>query len=157
MMRLRIKQVSVMNPFPCFLRFPCQSDNPLHTGINVSLQQPPFLHCPLYVRIKHSIAAWHFQVAARLKRPNPVIHCAPVCHNQSLKAPLITQNICQKGFVVTRKGSVYLVVGAHHGIRLALFHCHLKGRQIDFAQCTLVHHTVPHHAVLFLIICRIML
>lgn len=156
MVCLRVKRIPVRNAaagFPCL---PRQLYDPLHTGVNVSLRQLSFRHGPLHVLIKHSVAAWHFQVTARLKRPDAVIHRAPVCDDQPLESPLIPQDISQEPFIVTGKSSVYLVVGAHHGIRLPLLHRHLESGQIDLAQRALIHHAVPHHAVLLLIVRRIM-
>ncbi len=156
MVCLHVKRVSVCNAAASFPCLPRQLYNSFHTGVNVRLRQLSFRHGPLRVLIKHPVAAWHFQVTPRLIRLDAVIHRTPVCDNQPLKAPLFPQDISQKLLIITGKSSVYLIVRTHHGIRLTLLHRHLESGQINLTQRPLIHHAVPHHAVLFLIIRRIM-
>ncbi len=146
-----------MMPAAGFPRLPGQPDDPLHTGVNVSLLKFAFLHGLFYCLIKHSAAAGHFEVTACLERLNPVIHCAPVCDNQPLKSPLFPKNIGQKFLIITGKNPINLIVRTHHGIRPALFHRHLESGQVDFSQRPLIHHAVPHHTILFLVVRRIVL
>ncbi len=157
MVCLCVKRISARNFSAGFLRFPGQPYDSFRTGVNVLLRKPSFLHGLFYLRVKHTAAVWHLQIAARPKRFDSVVHCAPIRDDKSLKAPLVTQDICQKLFIVTGKRPVYLIIGTHHGVRTPLPDSRLKSRQIDFAQRPLVNHAVAPHALLLLIVCRIVL
>ena len=149
-----IKMGRCTRPCLCFLCFEGFFQNPLHACVNLRFQETPLFDRLLHFPVKKSAAIGHFQIASCFQSGYPVVHCSPVCHHHPLKFPFLAQNICQKPLIVTGKCTVDLIIRTHHRIRLRLFDRHFKCRQIDFSKCPFIHHAVPHHTVLFLIVGR---
>ena len=81
----------------------------------------------------------HFQRGAALYAPNVIVRAAPVRHNHAVIAPLIPQNVEHELRVFIRLKPVYLVIACHQRSGFSLLHRHLKAREIEFPERSLVH------------------
>ena len=64
--------------------------------VELCLFKLSFLDGVEYFVIIDAAASRHFKVKPGLHTLYPVINSPPVCHHNPLKAPLISQNFCQK-------------------------------------------------------------
>ena len=101
--------------------------------------------------------AGHLQVKTCVKTCNSVVHRAPVGHDKTIKAPFSTGNIGEKLFVFRGVFTVYLVVCAHQGSRLALFHDMLKSLEIYLAEGALVYYRITEISVFFIVVASVVL
>ena len=108
-----------------------------------------------YTVFPHVIASsGHIQIASGLEAFDPVIHRSPVCHNHTFKAPLIAENFRKQLLIITAMNTIQFWICTHDSRRMTLFHCRLKGRQIEFSQGTLIHDAVGIKTAFFLRISR---
>ena len=75
---------------------------------------------------------------------------APVAHHIAFKAPLPAQHLSQQPGVFRGKDAVDAVVRAHDRPGLFLLDGGLKGGEVDFAQCALIHVGARAHAPVLL-------
>ena len=61
----------------------------------------------------------------------------PVCGNQSVKSPFVTENACQEFFMFGSMDAIEQVIRGHDGVWVCLFYNDLKLFQIDFTECSL--------------------
>ena len=80
------------------------------------------------------------------------VYRAPVRHHNALIPPLIPEDLVEQMMVLAAERSLHLVVSAHDGPRLRLFHRRLESCQIDLPQRSLIDYGIHAHAVSLLII-----
>ena len=80
----------------------------------------------------------------------------PIRMHKALKAPLDTQNVCQKRFALPTERAVHLIIGTHDG-GAACVQNGFEMRQIDFVQGTLINLYIHFEARILHGIERIML
>ena len=118
----------------------------------VKLAVPHGLHHRLNTTLP---GARHFQVQAAPNGGDPVMHRAPVGDDKSLEAPLILKNFRQQLVMLRAVDAVNPVIATHHGPGLRLLDGGLEGRQVNLTQGALVHLRADGHALVFLIIGRV--
>ena len=101
--------------------------------------------------------AGHFEIQPRTHTLYAVMRSAPVGHDHAVKAPLGTEHVCEKPFVLRAEGSVDLIIGAHQRGRFRVLHDVFEGFQIDRADRLLGSDRIAHHAVVFRVVQRKML
>ena len=99
-----------------------------------------------------AVTGGHFQIHAGTDTLHAVVGCSPVADDDTFEPPLITQDLGQKIVVVRGEHAVDTVVGTHNLRRLSFLDSIFKGRQIQFAEGTLVHHLADRHTQIFLAI-----
>ena len=90
--------------------------------------------------------AGHLQVAARLDAGGLAVAAAPVGDHKAVKAPLVPEDLGEQVGVLVGVGAVYLVVGGHDGLGMALLDGDLKVGEVQLTQGALIHHAVAGHA-----------
>ena len=131
--------------------------NSFHCFIQHCLIQPAFPDCLDDQGIIDAVGSGHFQIQSSLDTFYSVVDCAPVTDYITVKAPFITQDVCQKLLVLRCICSVDPVVGAHHCPWLCMLYRTLKSCQIDFPHGALIDPGIGGHTSCFLIICHKML
>ena len=92
----------------------------------------------------------HLKIQAGFHTRHAVRDGAPVAHHIAFKAPLPAQHLSQQPGVFRGKDAVDAVVRAHDRPGLFLLDGGLKGGEVDFAQCALIHVGARAHAPVLL-------
>ena len=127
---------------------------PLHGGVQFFLGNDTVFHSLFHAAavVLRGGRAGHFQVDSGPKALNAVLDGSPVSDHKAVKAPRFAQNFVVQQIVFRAVAAVDLIVGAHDGLRLGLFHCPLKAGKVNLVQGALVHHGVAVHAAGFLVV-----
>ena len=80
------------------------------------------------------------------------MYSAPVGNEKPIKAPFVFEYVTEKMLVFGTPYGVYLVIGAHHCVRMGFFYRNLKSAQIYFAHCSFVNFDACIKTVFFLVV-----
>ena len=116
-----------------------QPEHPGHRLVEHRLREPPGGHRGDDGPVAEPEVGRHLQVQPGGQGGDPVMHRAPVRHDQPVEAPLVPEHLGQQPPVLRRVLAVDLVVGAHHRPRPGCGDHVLEGGQVDLAQGALVH------------------
>ena len=119
-------------------------------GVDTVCGQPARAYRRRHLIFHIGAAARHAEVAAGSETFDAVAHAAPVGDNETVKAPLLTQDLRQQATVVAAVDSVQFGIGAHHRGGPAFLDSDLKARQIDLAQRPFIENGVGVEAAEFL-------
>jgi hypothetical protein len=98
--------------------------------------------------------ARHLQIEAGGDGLGGLVHRPPIGDHHAVPAPLVAQDLGQQQLALGGEGAVDLVVGAHHGLRLALADGDLEAPQVDLAQRPLAHPGIDRHPTVLLVVDR---
>ena len=120
-----------------------------HGGIDVCLGHLSTAHGGDHVGSEGPAGSWHLEVQPGTQRRGRLGHGEPVRHDQSLKTPLLTQDVEQELRLLGQPAAVEPVVRGHDGQSPALANGHLEREEVQLAERPLVNDRVDGAALEF--------
>ncbi len=152
-MRCRIER----RPLRRLRCFEDDAQNPPHRFIQHGLIQRAALH-----RLHHRLyppraRAGHFEIEAAFQSRDTIVHRAPIGDDEAFQAPFLLEDFGEQMRLFRAIDAIDAVVGAHHRPGLRFLDRDLERGKVDLAEGALIHLSVDGHALIFLIVGRVVL